>query len=100
VIRDRFLPYPVPARASARLPAGRIGFRESHAMRSGKSSRLLDLSRDLPTSAADVIALRQARQNDRLSLEDYLDFLARFPAPTFEELRARRAPAGDWPFEL
>lgn len=61
---------------------------------------MLDLSRDLPTSAADVIALRQARPNDRMSLEDYLDFLARFPAPTFEELRARRGPAGDKPFEL
>ncbi len=69
-------------------------------MKSKRPSRLLDLSRDLPTSAADVIALRRARQNDRMSLEAYLNFLASFPAPTVEELRIRKGPAGDRPFEL
>jgi hypothetical protein len=69
-------------------------------MKSRKSSRLLDLSRDLPTSAADVIGLRQARGSDRMNLEAYLECLAGFPAPTLEELRARKGPAGDKPFEL
>ncbi len=69
-------------------------------MKSRKSSRLLDLSRDLPTSTADVVALRQVRQRDRLNFEDYLKFLASCPAPTLDELRTRKGPAGDKPFEL
>jgi hypothetical protein len=69
-------------------------------MKSKKSSRLLDLSRDLPTSVADVIALRRARESGRLNLETYLRFLAGCPAPPLNELRARKGPAGDKPFEL
>jgi hypothetical protein len=69
-------------------------------MKSRRSSRLLDLSRDLPTSAADVVALRQVRQSERMSLESYLKFLASFPALTLQELRSRKGPAGDKPFEL
>ncbi len=69
-------------------------------MKSRRSSKLLNLSRDLPTSAADVIALRQARQSGRMNLEAYLKFLAIFPAPTLQELRSRKGPAGDKPFEL
>jgi hypothetical protein len=69
-------------------------------MKSRESSRLLDLSRDLPTGAADVIALRNARESGRMNLEAYLKFLASCPAPTLDELRARRGPAGDKPFEL
>jgi len=69
-------------------------------MKSKKSSRLLDLSRDLPTSAADVIALRNARKHDRQNLEAYLRFLASCPAPPLDELRSRKGPAGDKPFEL
>ena len=69
-------------------------------MKSGRSSKPLDPSRDLPTSAADVIALRQARKSDRMSFEAYPKFLASFPAPSLAELRARKGPAGDKPFEL
>jgi hypothetical protein len=69
-------------------------------MKSRKSTRLLDLSLDLPTSAADVAALRAVRQRNSMDLEAYLKFLASFPAPSLEELRARRGPAGDRPFEL
>ncbi len=54
----------------------------------------------MPTSAADVAALRRARQKDRMSLEAYLEFLASLPAPTLEELRSRKGTAGDKPFEL
>ena len=69
-------------------------------MKSRKSSRPLNLSRDLPTSAADVSALRQAQQSSRMDLESYLKFLAGFPAPSLDELRARKGPAGSKPFEL
>lgn len=69
-------------------------------MRSKKSSRFLDLDRDLPTSAEDVIALRQARKDIICDLKTYLEFLASFPAPSLEELRDRKGPAGEKPFEL
>jgi hypothetical protein len=69
-------------------------------MKSRKSSGLLDLDRDLPTSRDDVIALRSARGSDIADLKTYLEFLARFPAPSTEELRAKKGPRGPQPFEL
>ena len=69
-------------------------------MKSDKSSRLLDLNRDLPTSTADVIALRQARKDERQNLEAYLEFLANVAASSAAALRARKGPAGTKPFEL
>lgn len=69
-------------------------------MSSSKPSEILDLARDLPTTAADVAALRQARRRSmRLSPAEYLSFLESLPSPTPEELRARRGPRGE-PFEL
>lgn len=57
----------------------------------------LDLERDLPTTRRDVEALRRVR---RLTPgESYLEFLRRFPAPSYEELRDRRGPVEE-PFEL
>ncbi len=69
-------------------------------MKSTRSSKPLDLSRDLPTRAADIVALRQARKSDRMSFEAYLKFLASLPAPSLAELRARKGPAGNKPFGL
>ena len=68
--------------------------------RSEKSLRLLDLDRDLPTSAADVVALRQARRDRIQDLKAYLEFLSSFPDPSTPELSTRKGPAGSKPFEL
>lgn len=62
--------------------------------------RIVDLDRDLPTTAEDVAALRRARSLDRLDLDGYLRLLAQLPVPTLSELRARRGAMGDRPFEL
>ena len=59
---------------------------------------MLDFDRDLPTTAADVEALRKARVASR-HVEDYLAFLATFREPTLEELRARPITRGE-PFTL
>lgn len=69
-------------------------------MRSKKLSRRIDLDRDLPTSEEDIVALRQARKDSVCDLKTYLEFLARFPAPSLQELRTRKGPAGSKPFEL
>ena len=69
-------------------------------MKSGKSYKLLDLQRDLPTNPEDVIALRRAREAGTLSFEEYLEFLAKFPPLSIPELRSRKGPAGITPFEL
>jgi hypothetical protein len=69
-------------------------------MKSKESSRLLDLDRDLPTSAEDIVALRQARKESIQDLKTYFEFLSRFPAPSTEELRARKGPRGPQLFEL
>lgn len=58
----------------------------------------MDLEADLPTTSADVEALRRAREA-ALQVEDYLAFLAIFPEPTPEELRARPITRGE-PFTL
>ena len=65
-----------------------------------KSLKLLDLDRDLPTSAADILALRRARIDEIKNLKTYLEFLASFPDPSSPELGSRKGPAGLKPFEL
>ncbi len=69
-------------------------------MRSSGPSDLLDLERGLPTTAADVAALRRARTAMRLDLDAYLRFLEQFPAPTSEALKARGGPSSSEPFTL
>lgn len=68
-------------------------------MSSKRPSEPLDLERGLPTTPADVEALRRARSLTRLSPEAYLRFLAQFPPPDEAALRARRGPRGE-PFKL
>lgn len=60
----------------------------------------LDLDRGLPTTAADVAALRGIRESRRLTTEDYLAALARLSPLTPEQQSARRHPRGDQPFRL
>ena len=48
---------------------------------------MLDLERDLPTTAEDVKALRRAARSYRLDLDGYLRFLSQVPAAPS---RARR----------
>jgi len=57
------------------------------------------LDRGLPTTAADVAALRRLGAPRHLDLEDYLRFLQALGAPPVSLLRARRGPKGP-PFEL
>jgi hypothetical protein len=69
-------------------------------MKSKKSSRLLDLDRDLPTTAVDICALRQARMDGIQDLKSYFDFLSCFSEPSTPPLSERKGPAGSKPFEL
>ena len=69
-------------------------------MRSSGRSDLLDLERGLPTTAADVAALRRARTVSRLDLDGYLRFLQQFPTVAGDALRARRGPGAAEPFTL
>ena len=67
---------------------------------SSNDSDLLDLERGLPTTPADVLALRRVKHARRLSTEDYLRALARLPALPLEARRpAKRIYGGD-PFRL
>ena len=68
-------------------------------MNSESSREPLVLERDLRTLPADSIAQRRLRAGVDVSLVDYLDFLAQFPVPTREQLRAKRGPRGT-PFSL
>jgi hypothetical protein len=69
-------------------------------MKSKSSSRFLDLDRDLPTSAEDILALRLARSETIQDVTTYFAFLASFPPPTRFELAAKKGPSGLKPFEL
>ncbi len=69
-------------------------------MNSARSSTPLDLEAGLRTRPEDVLALRRARRGRSLSLQEYLEFLRQFEDPPAGELRARRGPRGDRPFEL
>lgn len=67
-------------------------------MPSSDPSEPLDLERGLPTCAEDIAALHRLRGRG-VETRDFLDFLARLPAPSYDELRARRGPRGV-PFDL
>lgn len=70
-------------------------------MSSSERSGMLDLERDLPTTAEDVAALRRAAAVRMVTDgEAYLRFLAQFPRPSPEDLRKKPGPAGDRPFDL
>ncbi len=58
----------------------------------------LDLERDLPTTDADVVALRRLRY-PKLSAAEYLRFLRSLPPPNPQTLRDRPGPRGE-PFVL
>jgi len=61
----------------------------------------LDLERGLVTSGEDVAALRRARAaSQRMTMAEYLDFLASFPDEDPGRLRRRRGPGGSEPFTL
>ena len=68
-------------------------------MNSGSSRERLDLERDLPTSPGDSSAQRRLQARAEVSLAAYLEFLAQFPAPSREQLRAKKGPRGT-PFSL
>ncbi len=60
----------------------------------------MDLDRDLPTTEADVAALRRARVGARADPIDYLTFLRTFGDTPPAVLRARPGPCADETFEL
>lgn len=66
---------------------------------SSKGPELLDLERDLPTTADDVAALRRIRESRRISFADYLRFLSRQKPPD-GPTRRRKTHDGQEPFEL
>lgn len=70
-------------------------------MPSNDRSEPLDLERGLPTTPADVAALRGLRQHAApVATRDLLRFLAGLRPPTWQELRLRRGPRGEEPFRL
>lgn len=69
-------------------------------MRSSDRSEMLDLERDLPTTAEDVAALRRVRMLPPLDLDSYLRFLAQLPPPAVVERRPERRRKEMPPFEL
>jgi hypothetical protein len=60
----------------------------------------LDLERGVPTTPADVEALRRVRLSRRLTTEQYLRALGSLEAPSPEVLEARRRARGTEPFRL
>jgi len=69
--------------------------------KSKKTSKLLDLERDLPTTPEDVVALRRGETMARGSSVDYLDFLQSAARLVDESpRRERKGPQGDEPFTL
>lgn len=67
-------------------------------MSSNDRSDRLDLETGLPTTAQDVTALRNLRSISMTDAE-YVRFLAALPAPSFDQLAAKRGPMGE-PFRL
>jgi hypothetical protein len=65
-----------------------------------ESSTPIDLEAGLRTRPEDVAALRRAARPTVLSLEEYMEFLARLDDPPIEALKARRGPRGERPFDL
>ena len=58
----------------------------------------IDFERGVPTTPADVEALRRVRLRRRLSTEDYLRALARLTPPSRDRQRGREG--GGEPFRL
>jgi hypothetical protein len=67
---------------------------------SSRDSDTLDLERGIPTTPADVLALRRVKHSRRLSTEDYLRALARLPALPLGARRSRQRVYGGEPFRL
>jgi hypothetical protein len=67
-------------------------------MSSNNRSDRLDLARGLPTSARDVAVLRKVRYV-AMTDDEYVRFLASFPAPERSVLAAKPGPGGE-PFRL
>ena len=68
-------------------------------MSSSDSGDVLDLDRDLPTTAEDVAVLNRLRYGRRLTFDQYLEYLAALDAPPNACRRSRPAPGGA-PFDL
>jgi hypothetical protein len=68
-------------------------------MSSSDSSSPLDLAAGHPVTPEDVAAQRVLAPKAIPTLEEYFEWLAQFPSPTYEELKARRGPCGE-PFTL
>jgi hypothetical protein len=60
---------------------------------------LIDLERGLPTTQADIEALRRARRSPPMSPSEYLRFLSSLTV-SMKALRERRGPRGPEPFQL
>ena len=74
---------------------------ETATMSSSDSGDLLDLDRDLPTTAEDIAALDRLRYGRRLTFDQYLECLAVLEVPSPARLRSRPRPTeGDAPFDL
>jgi len=67
---------------------------------SSSDSDLLDLERGIPTTPADVLALRRVKQSRRLSTEDYLRALGCLPELSLGARRSRKRVYGGEPFRL
>jgi hypothetical protein len=66
---------------------------------SSRDSSELDLESGLPTTAADVEALRRISRSQSVTTEEYLRFLASLTPESAAVLRARPGPRG-LPFVL
>ena len=63
------------------------------------ASDLATLEEDLPTTPADIEALRRARDGSRMTPADVAAVAEQLGPPSADELRARPGPQGE-PFEL
>ena len=68
-------------------------------MSSSDSGDVLDLDRDLPTTAEDIAVLNRLRYGRRLTFDQYLECLAALDASSPARLRSR-PPVGGTPFDL
>ena len=67
---------------------------------SSKASEPLDLERGLPTTPADVLALRRVKRSRRLSTEEYLRALTQLPPRPPGTRRPPKRVYGGEPFRL
>jgi hypothetical protein len=68
-------------------------------MSSSDSDNVLDLDRDLPTTAEDIAVLDRLRYGRRLTFDQYLECLAALDAPSPGRVRTRPGVGGA-PFDL